>query len=374
MRIALLVTDLQRGGTPLRLAHLARGLAQAGIDVSVGCLAPPGPISNELEAGGIATFACGARAASDVFALLRLARHLGRLKPDLIHATLTHANVAARIVGDWLRIPVLTSTATIEVERRWHLIIERFTAGMDCGHIVNSQALAAHVANVLRVPADRIHVVPPFIAPVPERIDRSAARRQLGVPDDAFTLLWVGRLDPVKRLDLAIRCVELLSGVSCQLVLAGDGPARGRVEDLVRQSPARERVHLLGWQTNLAPALSAADVFLFPSRTEGMPNAVLQAMAFGLPIVGSDIPALRELCGDDERMLLLAGDDADEYAAALRILHEDADLRETLGHRAAEWADTYVDPQRSVQATIAVYEHVLERVTTSTPSHIDSNT
>lgn len=367
MRIALLVTDLQRGGTPLRLAHLARGLAQADIDVSVGCLAPPGPVSDELEAGGIVTFACGAQSVSDVFALRRLARHLRRLQPDLIHATLTHANVAARIVGDWLRIPVLTSTATIEVERRWHLIIERCTAAMDCGHIVNSQALAAHVANVLRVPANRIHVVPPFIAAVPERIDRSAARRQLGVPDDAFTLLWVGRFDPVKRLDLAIRCVELPAELPCQLVLAGDGPARGHVEDLVRQSSARERIHLLGWQTDLAPALSAADVFLFPSRTEGMPNAVLQAMAFGLPIVGSDIPALRELCGDGERMLLLAGDDAGEYAAALRNLREDNDLRERLGHRAADWAAAHLDLEKSVQATIAVYEHVLEHVALPRP-------
>jgi glycosyltransferase involved in cell wall biosynthesis len=361
MRVALLVTDLERGGTPLRIAGLARGLRQAGVEASVGCLALPGPVSDDLRSDGIPTFACDARSARDVFALRRLAGHLRDLEPDLIHATLTHANVAARLVGDWLRIPVLTSTATIEVERRWHLKLELFTAGMDCGHIVNSQALAAHVEKAFRVAPDRIYVVPPSLDAPAERIDRGEARRRFELPGDAFVVLWAGRFDPVKRLDVVIRCAEILEQTSCHILLAGDGPARSQVESLVRDSPASQRIHLLGWQDDLGPAFSAADVFLFPSLTEGMPNAVLQAMALGLPVVGSDIPALRELSGDDERMLLVEGSEADGYADTLRYLCEHDELRRELGRRAADWADTHLDPERTVRATIAVYEQVLER-------------
>jgi glycosyltransferase involved in cell wall biosynthesis len=361
MRIALLVTDLQRGGTPLRLARLARSLRQAGTDVHVGCLAPLGPVGEDLQAEGISTFACDARSACDVLALRRLARHLRRIKPDLLHATLTHANVAARLVGLRMRIPVLTSTATIEMERRWHLAVERCTGRMDCGHVVNSQALADHVAKRFRIPRERIHLVPPSVDAVPKRIDRSQARGRFDLPRGGFVVLWIGRLDPVKRLAIAVQCAEILSDIGCHLLLAGDGPARRQIERLVRQSRARERIHLLGWQSDLAPALSAADAFLFPSRTEGLPNAVLQAMAFGLPVVGSDIPALRELSGDEERLLLIKGHDAETYAAALRRVHDDERLRQALGHRAAAWAGPRLDPVNTVRATIAVYKLVLER-------------
>ncbi|MFQ5805314.1 MAG: glycosyltransferase family 4 protein [Phycisphaerae bacterium] len=359
MRIALLVTDFQRGGTPLRLARLAEGLKRAGIDVSVGCLAPAGPVSDGLQSATIPTFACDARSAGDLFALRRLGRHLRRLGPDLVHATLTHANVAARLVGDWLHIPVVTSTATIEVERRWHLTVERCTAGMDCGHIVNSQALAGHVAEAFGLSRDRIHVVPPSLAPLPARVDRRAARRQLNLSEGAFVVLWVGRFDPVKRLDIAVRCAEILSDLPSHLLLAGDGPARRHVENLARCSSASQRIHLPGWQDDLGPAFCAADAFLFPSRTEGMPNAVLQAMAFGLPVVASDIPALRELAGDDERVLLIKGPDADKYAAALRELREHGEGSQALGRRAANWARAHLDPEETVRATIAVYERVL---------------
>ncbi len=359
MRVVLLVTDLERGGTPLRLARLARGLARDGVEVHVGCLAPPGPVGVELASDGIPTFACGARGAGDLLALLRLAAHLRRIRPDLVHATLTHANVAARLVGDWLRIPVLTSTATIEVERRWHRLVERCTAGLDRGQIVNSRTLAEHVAANLAVPRERIHVVPPSIDAVPQHVDRDLARARYGLPADAFVVVWAGRFDPVKRLELAVHGIELLAEQRFHLLLAGDGPDRARIEALARHSAARERIHLLGWQNDLGPAFSAADAFLFPSLTEGLPNAVLQAMAFGLPVVGSRIPALRELAGDEDRILLVTESSPREFAAQLLRLHNDGALRDELGRRAADWARAHSDPRRTVDATVAVYAHVL---------------
>jgi len=253
VRVMLLVTDLQLGGTPLRIARLARGLRDAGLEVRVGCLAPAGPVSGELESVGIGTFACNARHARDLAALQRLAQHVHRVKPDLIHATLTHANVAARLVGLACRIPVLTSTATIEVERRWHLWMERLTVRLDRGHIVNSRALADHVARSFYLPARRIRVLPPSIAPVPPRMDRGQARQRLGIAEHEFVTLWIGRFDPVKRLDIAVGCAEVLNVVPSRLLLAGDGPYRPAVEQMVRLSPAARSIQLLGWQPDLGP-------------------------------------------------------------------------------------------------------------------------
>ena len=159
-RVLLLVTDLERGGTPLRLARLASGLRERGLEVHVGCLARPGPVSRDLDAAGIPNFACNACRVRDVGALWRLVGHVRRIRPDVIHSTLTHANVAARIVGLLCGVPVVTSTATIEVERKWHAWAERLSAGF--GHIVNSEAVADHVRRVFAIRAGRF-VIPPSI-------------------------------------------------------------------------------------------------------------------------------------------------------------------------------------------------------------------
>ncbi len=358
MRIVLLVTDLEPGGTPLRLYRLAQGLRQRGIDVALGCLAPPGPVGQRAEAAGVCTFACGARGLTSLGAVARLARILADLRPDLIHATLTHANLAARLAGDWLRVPVVTSTATIEVERRWHVWAERTSAHLDQGHLVNSNTLARHVCEQFWLDPQRVHVVPPLVQ-YPRLAQRDAARRALGLGSDVRVVAWAGRFDPVKRLELAIDALALLPG-EVRLVLAGDGPQRGRIEQYAAASAVGDRVVFAGWLEEPGTLMSAADVLVFPSLTEGLPNVVLQAMLAGVPVVGSDIPALRELAGDGEPRLWLVADGGREYAAALGRLLDDDRLRARLAARARIWAQETLDNQRAIDAHLAVYRGVLE--------------
>lgn len=354
MRLMLLVTDLARGGAPLRLARLARALRDAGETVIVGCLAPPGPVGAELHADGIQVFACDASGPRDFTALLRCVRHVRRLRPHLIHATLTHANVAARLVGLWTHTPVLTSTATIELERGWHRWAERLTVRLDAGHVVNSAALARHVQRAFGLPPARIHVVPPGVV-APPRADRAAARSAFQILDHEFTVAWVGRFDPVKRLPIVVRTAELLSDPPNRFLLAGDGPVRPQIECLAASSSAARRVQFLGWESDVSRVLAAADAFLFPSLTEGMPNAVLEAMAAGLPVVGSDIPALRELRGGAQRLVLVSSDEPRDYADALRGLALNPELRREIGGRAAAFAVQLDDPRDAARRLRALY-------------------
>lgn len=357
VRVVLLATDFQRGGTPLRLLRLALGLRAAGVEVVAGCLAGPGPVGARLEQAGVKTFACGATSILSFGALGRLESHLRRLRPDLIHSTLTHANVAARLVGRRLGVPVVGSTATIEVERLWHVWAERLTGGIDAGHVVASRVLAEHVERTFRIRRERIHVVPPSVDPPPPR-HRAVERARLGLREDEFVVLWAGRLDPVKRVDVLLDAAEILSPEPFRLLLAGDGPQRGRIERRIASGGLRERVHLLGWCDDLDAARAASDAAACVSRTEGMPNAVLEAMAAGLAVLGGDIPALRELCGDGTRMLLVDGGDARAVAAGLRRLRDDAGLRTSLAQAALEWALRALDPRATVRAALGVYERI----------------
>lgn len=386
MRVVLLVTDLQRGGTPLRLVRLARSLAAYDgaasdprapafrpgaqprhapaaaerINVHVGCLAAPGPLNETLTQAGIPNFACGARHARDISALWRLTARLREIGPDLVHSTLTHANLAARFACRRLGIPHIGATATIEVERRWQRLAERWTIRLDRLHIVNSPAVRDHVVNVFGMPRERVRIVPPSVEPHPaDASTREALRNELGLRHEDFVVVWTGRFDQVKRLDLLIRCAELLHDRPMHFVLAGDGPLHDALSQQIKASPARDRIHLLGWRSNIPALLAAGDAFLFPSLTEGMPNAVLEAMAAGLPIVASDLPVLRPIADDGFCLRLINSPDAAPYAAALRQLHDDPALRKQLGAAARAWAQKYLSPAATVEAALRIYAEVL---------------
>lgn len=357
MRVALLVTDLQLGGTPLRVARLAVGIQQAGLELLVACLPPRGPVSDRLDSAGLLTFAADAAGPLDFAALWRLRRRLVSFRPELIHSFLTHANVAARIVGRTLGLPVIGSTATIEVERHWHRFAERVTLPLESAHMVNSQSLALHVREQFGASRDRVIVVPPSVAAL-HPVDRAQARNSLALPAQAIVIACVARFDVVKRLDIAIRCAELLTDLNVYLVLAGEGPDGARLGELVTTSPARERIHVIGWQNDPALVLCAADLLLLCSRTEGMPNAVLEAMSLGLPVVASDLPTLRELAGDEGRITLVRGQER-EFASAIRDALSDPHATRQKAQRARRWAAVHLDPQANVAATIAAYESVV---------------
>ncbi|MDX2197814.1 MAG: glycosyltransferase [Phycisphaerae bacterium] len=358
MRVALLITDLHPGGAPLRIARLARGLRDSGVEVHVGSLAPPGRVGDELRAHGVPVFTANARGIADIGAFPRLRRELRRIQPDVLHSTLFHANVAARLVGRSLGVPVLTSTATIEVERPWHILLERLTVGWDCGQIVNSDALAGHVRDRIGVGEDRIFRVPIGVE-AGKSVSRETALRELGLAPGPFRIAWAGRMDPVKRVELLIAALRKPALQQAELLLIGDGPRRAEWQRLAENLGVSRRVHWLGWRDSPRTPIAAADLFALPSRTEGLPNAVLDAMAAGVPVVASDIPATRELVGVPARLRLVSAPSA--WAEALAQIRDEKAERERLAAAAREWIEAECQPAKMVAAHVAIYQRVIGR-------------
>ncbi len=297
IRVMIVATDLELGGLPLRLVRLAPYLRLAGVEPIIGCLARPGPVSAMLENAGFSTFSSDAAGRFDVSCLRRLASLVRRFNPDVLQGALFHANLAVRTVGRCDRArPIVTSTVTIEIERRWHRISESLTAGMSDLHVANSNAVAAHLVDELGFPPDRVTVIPNGVdadaigAAVP--VDRAAFE----LPTDEALLVWVGRMDPVKDLTALVDTVHTLRAHRrVRLVLIGDGSELGAVERRIEECQLNGIVRSIGWQRDIAPWLRAADALVLTSRTEGSPNVVLEAIAAGCPVVASDLPSCREL-------------------------------------------------------------------------------
>ncbi len=123
---------------------------------------------------------------------------------------------------------------------------------------------------------------------------------EFGIPAGRRAITFVGRLEPQKGLPwLLDTAVQWLPRVSdCDLLLVGSGKQRSDLKHQARELGIADRVHLAGWRSDVLEILAASDLLVLPSRWEGMPNVVLQAMALGLPVLATEAEGTRELLGD----------------------------------------------------------------------------
>lgn len=350
LRVLYLVTELDPGGAERQLAALAAGLDRRHFDPAVASLAPPGEMAKPLREAGIPVFSAGARRASDIRALPRLKRLLAQVQPDLLHTFLFHANVAgrlcARLAG--LSAPVVASIR-VEDPRWWHRAGERLTARWADAFVANSEAMGAFLVREVRLPGRKVTVIPNALLPGPGP-EPGAFRREIGLAPEAPLVVGVGRLHPQKGFDTL---VEAMAGIPAVLALVGDGQERARLETLARKLGVDLR--LPGRLPSAASALADADLVAQPSRWEGMPNAVLEAMALGKAVLGARVGGIPELL--DDAGVLVPTDDPSALGEGLRGLLADPSRRASLGHEARRRAGRYT-VARMVDAHVALYRRL----------------
>jgi glycogen synthase len=146
-------------------------------------------------------------------------------------------------------------------------------------------------------------------------------------------ILSAGRLVHQKGLDVAIRALSGLKDLQWQWHIAGDGPQMDNLKSLVHEHGIGDRVVFRGWQSReeLIQCYQRSNLFLFPSRHEGMPNAVLEAMASGLPVIASRIAGNEELVLNGETGILVESENIEALCSALRTLLTDSSLRQKMG-------------------------------------------
>ncbi|HEX6750539.1 MAG TPA: glycosyltransferase [Longimicrobium sp.] len=311
---ALLLAGLQRRGHRVLLlcneAEVARRAAALGVPTEI------------LALGGDAMIPHA----------LRLARRLRRLRPDAFiigtYKKLFLAALGARLA----RVPRIVARVGLETDTprsaKYRLALPRWVDAV----VVNARRQRSAFADLPGFDVDRVVVIHNGVEPPVSRAPRGSVRAALGIPNDAHVVGAMARLARQKRLDRLLRAVSKLPGVHC--VLAGDGEERGAIESLAAQLGIADRVHLLGHRDDTAEVLDALDVFVVSSDREGLSNAMLEALACGVPVVSTRVSgaddALEPLA-DGTAPGEIAGFSEDEIAAALRRLLADPELRRTMG-------------------------------------------
>lgn len=196
-------------------------------------------------------------------------------------------------------------------------------------------------------PAKVVTILDGVRAPARTR-EPGAVRRELGIPADAFVVGSVARLAGQKRFDRLLRALALLpEPVHC--ILAGDGPVTEPMRALAAELGMADRVHLPGFRRDVGDVLDALDLFAVSSDREGLANAMLEAMAFGLPVVSTDVSGAREALDaapGEPAAGIVTGFSEAELAEAIGGLLRDPDGRRRMGDAARERAERRFGEER----------------------------
>jgi glycosyltransferase involved in cell wall biosynthesis len=197
-----------------------------------------------------------------------------------------------------------------------------------------------------------------------ENDERRRLRAELGLPVDSPLITYVGRFEPGKGLETlftAWSTVEKSSGSrSACLLLLGKGSL---LKDLRKSAAGNEQIIFPGWQQDTARYLRASDIFVLPSYGEGMPNALIEAMACGLPCIASDIGGISELIRQGENGILLAPGNSSELAAAITSLLHEKSFALQLGRCARDTMTKRYSIDIICSEYLMLYERLLQGIT-----------
>ena len=333
MDIDLVITELEVGGAERALTQLAVALHHDGDRVRVFSLSPPPKrteLVERLDRAGIPVCFGSARSWRDIVPLRRRLRAWLRERPEAIcQSFLFHANVLTATCLESDRRAV--AGIRVAERRAVRCIIEK-RALRRFDHVVCvSQAVAQFADSRLGVTADRCSVIGNAVEADRFRSVDPFDWRSIGWEDESRVALFIGRFHPQKNLAALQRTALswLADDTSRKLVLVGDGPQRQSLEAWAT-GIGPDRVRVMPWQPDVAPLLAACRVLVLPSRYEGMPNVILEAMAAGRPVVCSRVEGSEELVGGDDLQSYPPDDDA-QLIERMDCFLGDGELAERVG-------------------------------------------
>jgi glycosyltransferase involved in cell wall biosynthesis len=378
MRVLYVINTLGTGGTERSMAELMEPLSRLGVDPTVAVL--------QLSAAGVEQAVRSQSIPVEVLgtqfwrALPSLRASLSRFRPSLIHTALFESDIAGRLAAPGSGVPVISSLVNTSYEperladpnvRRWRLEGVRWVDGFTGRHLTAHFHSVSHSAKQsavrrLKLDPDTITVIErgrdPGRLGEPGLARRRRSRVALGLHPEDEVVVSVGRHEFQKNQAVLIEAIGHLSERDrLVLLIAGRrGHASTVLEGAIARLPDPGKVRLLGYRDDLPDVLAAADLFVLTSRFEGLPGAVIEAMALGLPIVAGAIPPVREVVEAGENAFLLPPGDSAALAEAMRRLLEDTALRHRMGLRSrALFLDRFT-LDRSARLMADLYERVIE--------------
>lgn len=346
LKISLIIRSLEAGGAERVLVSLANYLVKRGFEVHILTLSHEAqgsfyPLDQKVTVHYLGRevtkptnpFAYGWWV---IKSMMGLRKAVKALEPQVIISFMYLMNIATLMLIRDLHIPVIVAERTDPSSHKTHWLLQRLRLGMYpyATYIaVQTESAASYFSGSLRL---KIVITPNPVAPPPTTASRPKKK-------PSKTIVTIGRLDPVKDQPTLIRAFAKVHPVfpDWKLMIYGQGPDQQKLAELIAQLNLQDTVTLAGTMKDIWSVLAKADLFVFPSRYEGFPNALCEAMSAGLPVIASNVTGNKDVVQNMVNGLLFEAGNVDALAALMQELIEDPKQRTALGLEAQKITKQY---------------------------------
>lgn len=363
-----IICSLPLGGAENQVVTLASALGSDRYTIHVCCLRREGVQASALRARGVQVVALDMRLRYWPIGAYRLYRLIERLKPQIVHTHLFEAGIWGGIVGTLAGVHVIMTTehGMFYWRKPHHILVGRLVNHLTDKRIAVSEEIRQCYIKNQGGAAEKIITIPNAVDV--ERFSgltsRNQLRRQLGVNASSPLVGTVARLVSAKRLDCLLETARLVCETvpQARFLIIGDGPLRDELEDQALQLDLTpEYVRFLGSRQDVPDLLSALDIFVLSSEREGLPVALLEAMAASRPVVATQVGGIPQVIQDGHNGLLVSPHDAAGLANAILTLIQDSALRESMAREAYRTVEGRFSTKVIAQQIVALYDSLLEK-------------
>jgi sugar transferase (PEP-CTERM/EpsH1 system associated) len=361
IRILHVIETLEVGGAEAVVANIVNH-ASPGIRAGVCCLMHAGPIASRIHPG-IEIIEMGkAQHGNDYRIPFRLAKILRTRNVDIVQShdwgTLLETTLAATLAGVTAIHMAHGPSIHYPANDRWTSLkrylrrtAERLASLKIKCAIAVSEVVRQELINNVGIPEKKVVLIHNGINLKTVTQDSAVKRAELNISPEDILLITVGRLAEIKNYSLLLNALALSikHEPKLKLIMVGDGPDRGRLEENTRILGLSGRVIFLGNRDDVRDWLAASHIFVLPSFYEGISIALLEAMAAELPVIATRVGGNPEVVKNDVNGLLIESGNVKELSGALLRLARDSELRERMGLAARTCVEAEFDLKKSIR-------------------------
>lgn len=371
IKIVYVITSTGVGGAEKILYHTIRGLDDNKYTVLLCTLKKKGIIAKELEKHGVNVHCVQLSEKegltgwlSSMIVLFRLFLFMREHRPTIIHSFLFRANILSRIAGYLTGVPVIISSIRVMGgEKGYFHLIERVTSFMVDRYIAVSGSVKRYIIQKSRVHDGKVSVI---YNGIDVEGKNSLQMKNVKLPFDIETedklLVVVGRLHKQKGHSYLFHAISKVQNEvpKIKLLVVGEGEEENSLKYLAKSLDLTEQIIFAGLRHEIERILIMAEIFVLPSVWEGMPNALLEAMVAGKPVIATKVGGVPELVVHGETGILVPPEDVDALANAIKDLLNDTSKAQKLGEAARTQVEKHFTISKTVEETENLYQKLLD--------------
>lgn len=365
-KVLHLVEDLKIGGLERVIASIVLGLDRTRYDVEAWCLVRGGEIAEELVEKGIGVKILGMNSYHNPLQIVALSRLIKKSRIDIIHTHGYFGSTFGRLAAILVKTPTIIAHVhtTYYGFKKRNLLVEKFLSLFTDKIVCVSRAVNRFVEEVEGISEKKTCLIYNGVGkPRLFQGDRDSHvdRKSLGLGEEDLVVITVASLTPHKGHHVLIDAAKAVSKrhENLRLLIVGDGPLRNNLRAYADELQLSSKIVFAGQRKDVNSLLKLANIFVLPSKErEGLPIALIETMAVGLPVIGTQLGGIPEVIEENVNGLLFAPGNSEELAAAIEKLIGDKTIREKMGRAGRKIYEEKFTVERMVNNIESLYDEL----------------